>query len=60
MPFPEMDPQMSPLGDNAGTARPQPRMLAPGYYSQECNAHKPCEQGELKTGVATIRPFYPR
>ena len=24
----------------------QPRMLAPGYYSQECNAHKACPESE--------------
>ena len=33
-------------GGGAGQAGPAPRMLAPGYYSQECNAHKPCDQGK--------------
>lgn len=43
MPFPQMDgPGMAPLA-SAGAERAQPRMLAPGYYSQECNAHKPCD-----------------
>merc|ERR1711907_660598 len=31
-------PGMSKRGDI------QPRMLAPGYYSQECNAHKACPE----------------
>lgn len=44
-PFPQMGSDMSPLA-NAGVEKPQPRMLAPGYYSQECNAHKPCDQGK--------------
>lgn len=43
-PFPQMGSDMAPLA-NAGVEKPQPRMLAPGYYSQECNAHKPCDQG---------------
>lgn len=50
MSFPQMDPGMSPLangGMTGGAARAQPRMLAPGYYSQECNAHKPCDPGGL-------------
>jgi len=42
MPLPLMDPDMPSLGNN-GAAKAQPRMLAPGYYSQECNAHKPCD-----------------
>jgi len=50
MPFPQMDPDhvpdMSSLA-TGGAARAQPRMLAPGYYSQECNAHKPCDPGGL-------------
>lgn len=46
-PFPQMESDMAPLA-NAGVEKPQPRMLAPGYYSQECNAHKPCDQGQLK------------
>ena len=50
MPFPQMDPEhvpdMASLA-NGGVARAQPRMLAPGYYSQECNAHKPCDPGGL-------------
>lgn len=50
LPFPQMDPDhvpdMSALA-NGGAARAQPRMLAPGYYSQECNAHKPCDPGGL-------------
>ena len=50
LPFPQMDPDhvpdMSSLA-NGGAARAQPRMLAPGYYSQECNAHKPCDPGWL-------------
>lgn len=25
----------------------EPRMLSPGYYSQECNAHKPCETSKF-------------
>ncbi|CAH3144815.1 unnamed protein product [Pocillopora meandrina] len=44
-PFPQMESDMAPLA-NAGAEKPQPRMLAPGYYSQECNAHKPCDQGK--------------
>ena len=24
-----------------------PRMLAPGYYSQECNAHKACPESKF-------------
>lgn len=44
-PFPQMGSDMAPLA-NAGVEKPQPRMLAPGYYSQECNAHKPCDQGK--------------
>ena len=47
MPFPQMDPghvpDMSSLA-NGGAARAQ---LAPGYYPQECNAHKPCDPGGL-------------
>lgn len=30
---------------DSGAQRAQPRMLAPGYYSQECNAHKRCDGG---------------
>ena len=45
LPFPQLDPNMPSLA-NSGVQRPQPRMLAPGYYSQECNAHKRCDQGE--------------
>lgn len=30
---------------DSGAQRAQPRMLAPGYYSQECNAHKRCDAG---------------
>lgn len=55
MPFPQMDPGMSPLA-NGGVARAQPRMLAPGYYSQECNAHKPCDQGELDCSFSVQMP----
>ena len=44
----------------------QPRMLAPGYYSQECNAHKACPESKIKTCqcssnalVTFIRRFTP-
>lgn len=47
MPLPLMDPDVPSLGNN-GAAKAQPRMLAPGYYSQECNAHKPCDPGKFK------------
>lgn len=53
MPFPEMDPDMPSLA-NGGSERAQPRMLAPGYYSQECNAHKPCDPGEFNA------PLWPK
>ena len=44
MPDPQMNSEMPSIGSE-GAERAQPRMLAPGYYSQECNAHKPCDQG---------------
>lgn len=34
-----------PSAADSGAQRAQPRMLAPGYYSQECNAHKRCDPG---------------
>lgn len=36
---------MSMLG--GGVEKARPRMLSPGYYSQECNAHKPCDKGNI-------------
>ncbi|XP_001641952.2 dickkopf-related protein 3 [Nematostella vectensis] len=36
---------LSPFDARYGQERAQPRMLSPGYYSQECNAHKPCDKG---------------
>lgn len=44
MPYSQMNPEV-PNMNSEGTERAQARMLAPGYYSQECNAHKPCDQG---------------
>lgn len=45
LPFPQLDPDAMPSVADSGAQRAQPRMLAPGYYSQECNAHKRCDPG---------------
>lgn len=36
----------SATSDRPVDVSPARRMLAPGYYSQECNAHKPCDKGK--------------
>ncbi|KAK3726291.1 hypothetical protein QZH41_012716 [Actinostola sp. cb2023] len=41
LPAAPFDNEMSMAGGGAEKARA--RMLSPGYYSQECNAHKPCD-----------------
>lgn len=46
LPFPQLDPDQMPSVADSGAQRAQPRMLAPGYYSQECNAHKRCDPGK--------------
>ena len=51
LPFPKLDTNTMPSLANSGAQRAQPRMLAPGYYSQECNAHKRCDQGEYKIAL---------
>ena len=54
MPYSQMNPEVPAL-DSEGTEKAQARMLAPGYYSQECNAHKPCDQGEWVVSQFAIR-----
>ena len=46
---------MSPFESRApqfeDNVKAEPRMLSPGYYSQECNAHKPCEKSKTHPGI---------
>jgi hypothetical protein len=44
MPANPFESDMTPM--LGGAEKPRSRMLSPGYYSQECNAHKPCDKGK--------------
>lgn len=52
-PFDEMSSLLG--GAVAGVEKPRPRMLSPGYYSQECNAHKPCDKGNCQSSIRCFR-----